>query len=153
MMNRIRVTKEFGFEMAHALWNYDGACRNIHGHSYKLFITVAGVPSRDQGHPKFGMVIDFTDLKKLVKEPIVDFLDHSLVVYRAAEGETLDAVRALYEKVHVFDFQPTCENLVLYMVEIIGKQLPPGVDLCSVKLFETATSFAEWVSSDNRLNS
>jgi 6-pyruvoyltetrahydropterin/6-carboxytetrahydropterin synthase len=148
-MNRIRVTKEFGFEMAHALWNYDGACRNIHGHSYKLFVTVAGVPCSDPGHPKFGMVIDFTDLKMLVKEPVVDFLDHSLVVYHASEGASLSAVRSLYEKVHVFDFQPTCENLVLYIVEKIGKKLPAGVDLCSVKLYETATSFAEWQLADN----
>ena len=149
-MSRIRVTKEFGFEMAHALWNYDGACRNIHGHSYKLFITVAGIPNNNSGHPKFGMVIDFGDLKRLVKEPIVDFLDHSLVVYRESEGETLEAVRALYEKVHVFDFQPTCENLVRYIVDVIADQLPPGVELCSVKLYETATSFAEWYSSDNK---
>jgi 6-pyruvoyltetrahydropterin/6-carboxytetrahydropterin synthase len=149
-MNRIRVTKEFGFEMAHALWNYDGACRNIHGHSYKLFVTVEGIPNNDSGHPKFGMVIDFGDLKKLVKEPVVDFLDHSLVVYRESEGETLEAVRSLYEKVHVFDFQPTCENLVLYIVEKIMHTLPPGVDLCAVKLYETATSFAEWFSSDNK---
>jgi len=148
-MNRIRITKEFGFEMAHALWNYDGACRNIHGHSYKLFVTVAGIPSNDSSHPKFGMVMDFTDLKMLVKEPVVDFLDHSLVVYRASEGASIDAVRSLYEKVHVFDFQPTCENLVLYIVEKIGKKLPPGMDLCSVKLYETATSFAEWHRSDN----
>lgn len=149
-MSRIRVTKEFGFEMAHALWNYDGACRNIHGHSYKLFVTVAGTPVQDQDHPKFGMIIDFTDLKALVKEPVVDFLDHSLVVFRRAEGETLDAVRALYEKVHVFDFQPTCENLVLYIVEKISQKLPQGVDLCTVKLYETATSFAEWQSADQK---
>ena len=144
------MTKEFGFEMAHALWNYDGACRNIHGHSYKLFVTVAGPPGQDPDHPKFGMVIDFTDLKALVKEPVVDFLDHSLVVFRRAEGETLDAVRALYEKVYVFDFQPTCENLVLYIVEKISQKLPQGVDLCTVKLYETATSFAEWQSADQK---
>jgi len=86
----------------------------------------------------------------LVKEPVVDFLDHSLVVYRESAGETLDAVRTMYEKVHVFDFQPTCENLVLYIVNKIGPKLPTGVDLCSVKLYETATSFAEWQAGDNK---
>ena len=148
-MNKVRITKEFGFEMAHALWNYDGACRNIHGHSYKLFITLIGRPLREPGHPKFGMVMDFSDLKKLVKEPVVDFLDHSLVVYKESDKGPLEAVRSMYEKVHVFDFQPTCENLVLYIVNRITTHLPKGIDLISVKLYETATSSAEWLATDN----
>lgn len=151
-MNKVRITKEFGFEMAHALWNYDGACRNIHGHSYKLFVTLIGSPCMEPGHPKFGMVMDFTDLKGLIKAPVVDFLDHSLVVYREAEGASLEAVRAMYEKVHVFDFQPTCENLTLYIAEIIRARLPEELELSSVKLYETATSFAEWQATDNPTN-
>ncbi len=150
MPTKIRVTKEFGFEMAHALWNYDGACRNIHGHSYRLYVTVLGAPCEVPGNPKFGMVIDFSDLKKLISKPVIEFLDHSLALYRESEGATLEAVRAMYEKVHVFDFQPTCENLLLHIVDIISAQLPPGLELCTVKLYETATSFAEWVANDNR---
>lgn len=148
-METIRVTKEFNFEMAHALWNYDGACRNIHGHSYKLFVTLAGLAVNDPGDPKFGMVIDFNELKQLIKEPVVDYFDHSLVVYRAAEGEALSQVRQMYEKVHVFDFQPTCENLVLFIVDTIRSILPQGLKLSAVKLYETATSYAEWFESDN----
>jgi 6-pyruvoyltetrahydropterin/6-carboxytetrahydropterin synthase len=64
----IRVTKEFSFEMAHALWNYDGPCRNVHGHSYRLFVTLTGTPAIDQQNPKNGMVIDFTDNKNIVKK-------------------------------------------------------------------------------------
>lgn len=143
------MTKEFHFEMAHALWNYDGACRNIHGHSYRLFVTLIGTPNTRVDDPKLGMVLDFKELKKLVKQPIVDFLDHSLVLYRAAEGAGLEAVRHMYEKVHVFDFQPTCENLVLYIVDTIQSALPPDLQLQSVKLHETATSFAEWYAEDN----
>jgi len=149
-MGKIRVTKEFDFEMAHALWNYDGACKNIHGHSYRLFVTLAGIPNKDSDDPKFGMVLDFKDLKDMVRGPVVDFLDHSLVVYREADGEILATVRTMYEKVHVFDFQPTCENLVLFIVETIQKILTPGLELHSVKLYETATSFAEWYAEDNR---
>jgi 6-pyruvoyltetrahydropterin/6-carboxytetrahydropterin synthase len=148
-MEKIRVSKEFDFEMAHALWNYDGACRNIHGHSYRLFVTLLGVPNADSGDPKFGMVIDFKDLKNMVKGPVVDFLDHSLVVYKEAEGETLASIRQMYEKVHVFDFQPTCENLVLYIVKIIRASLMPGIELQAVKLYETSTSYAEWHAGDN----
>ncbi len=148
-MSKIRVTKEFNFEMAHALWNYDGACKNIHGHSYKLFVTLIGDVNENSEDPKFGMVIDFKDLKRMIKGPVVDFLDHSLAVYKETEGKSLAAVRQMYEKVHVFDFQPTCENLVLYIVKKIHSLLAQGITLHSVKLYETATSFAEWCTTDN----
>jgi 6-pyruvoyltetrahydropterin/6-carboxytetrahydropterin synthase len=148
-MNRLRITKEFNFEMAHALWNYDGACRNIHGHSYKLYVTVAGIPNPDNHNPKFGMVMDFKDLKQMIKKPVVDLLDHSLAIYKEARNEAFEEVRKMYDKVHVFDFQPTCENLVLFIVERIQSILPDNLVLHSVKLNETATSFAEWYASDN----
>jgi 6-pyruvoyltetrahydropterin/6-carboxytetrahydropterin synthase len=149
-MGIIRVSKEFDFEMAHALWNYDGACRNIHGHSYRLFVTLLGTPIADPTDPKFGMVLDFKDLKTLVKGPIVDFLDHSLVLYKEAGGERLSNIEGMYEKVHLFDFQPTCENLVLFIVDIIREKLPSYLELHSVKLYETATSYGEWFAEDNK---
>jgi len=148
-MSKIRVTKEFDFEMAHALWNYDGACKNIHGHSYKLFVTLFGVPITNRNDPKFGMVLDFKDLNRMIKGPVVDFLDHSLVVYTEAEGESLTAVRKMYERVHVFDFQPTCENLVLYIVDIIRPIRSRELALQSIKLLETASSYAGGHASDN----
>lgn len=148
-MCRIRVTKEFDFEMAHALWNYDGACRNIHGHSYKLFVTIIGEPVSEHNNPKFGMVLDFKDLKNIVQKAVVDFLDHSLVVYRESDGEALSRVKGLYQKVHVLDFQPTCENLVLFAVRKIKSLLPQELELKAVKLYETATSYAEWYADDN----
>ncbi|HKK63726.1 MAG TPA: 6-carboxytetrahydropterin synthase [Bacteroidales bacterium] len=148
-MNHIRVTKEFTFEMAHALWNYDGACKNIHGHSYKLLVTIIGQPSIDEDNQKFGMVIDFKDLKSIVKSTIIEKLDHSLVVYQRADKDDFQYVKKLYEKVHVFDFQPTCENLVVYCANQIQKRLPRHIMLHSIKLYETATSYAEWHRSDN----
>lgn len=148
-MRKVRVTKEFTFETAHALWNYDGACKNIHGHSYRLFVTILGEPLPDEGNPKFGMVIDFKDLKDIVNKNIVDTLDHALVVYSKAEGESLDAVKSMYQKVYSFDFQPTCENLVLYIAEILKEKLPNHLSLHVVKLYETATSYAEWFATDN----
>ncbi|MEX0988443.1 MAG: 6-carboxytetrahydropterin synthase [Bacteroidales bacterium] len=148
-MSKVRVTKEFTFEMAHALWNYDGACKNIHGHSYKLYVTIIGHPHADENNVKFGMVLDFKDLKSIVKNHVVDILDHSLVVYKNAEGEALNVVREMYEKVYLFDFQPTCENLVIHIAKIINSELPSGIALHSLKLYETATSFAEWYASDN----
>lgn len=61
----IRLTKEFSFEAAHALDGYDGPCREIHGHSYRLFVTVKGCPADDDTNPKCGMVMDFGVLKAL----------------------------------------------------------------------------------------
>jgi len=148
-MTKIRVTKFYDFEMAHALWNYDGLCKNIHGHSYKLFVTVLGVPSSDPNDKKNGMVIDFGDLKKIVKTEIVDRFDHSMVIYKDAPHEKLLELNEMYERHHVVDFQPTCENLVLHFVNIIKPLLPAGVILKNVKLYETASSSAEWDADDN----
>jgi 6-pyruvoyltetrahydropterin/6-carboxytetrahydropterin synthase len=78
-MSNIRITKQFSFETGHALYGYDGKCKNVHGHSYKLSVTVIGKPIVDRSNVKFGMVIDFTDLKKIVKEEIVDVFDHATV--------------------------------------------------------------------------
>ena len=78
-MAKIRVTKEFNFEIAHALWNYDGPCANIHGHSYKMFVTVIGEPIENGNDPKNGMVIDFGDLKTIVNEQVVHPMDHAIV--------------------------------------------------------------------------
>ena len=148
-MAKIRVTKEFNFEMAHALWNYDGACKNIHGHSYKVFVTIIGEPNPTEGDPKYGMVIDFKELKDYIKGSVIDLLDHSLIVHKNTESEGLKAVKKMYEKVYVFDFQPTCENLVLYIVDTVQGLLPDNIKLHSVKMLETATSFAEWYADDN----
>jgi 6-pyruvoyltetrahydropterin/6-carboxytetrahydropterin synthase len=148
-MAKIRVTKFYDFEMAHALWNYDGLCKNIHGHSYKLFVTVLGVPSANPNDKKNGMVIDFGDLKKIVKTEIVDRFDHSMVINKDAPHEKFLELGVMYERNHVVDFQPTCENLVLHFVNIIKPLLPEGVILKNVKLYETASSSAEWDADDN----
>jgi 6-pyruvoyltetrahydropterin/6-carboxytetrahydropterin synthase len=149
-MEKIRVTKEFHFEMAHALWNYDGKCKHIHGHSYKLLVTLRGEPIQDPNDPKLGMILDFGDLKKIVKEPVVDMLDHSLALNKIAGPAIPDRSNQMYHKVHFFDFQPTVENLVLYIADTVKALLPPGIDLYSVRLHETASAYAEWYMIDNQ---
>ena len=79
-MTTIRLTKEFSFEAAHALDGYDGPCREIHGHSYRLFVTVKGTPGEDPRDPKYGMVMDFGLLKRIVNEEVVSRFDHALVL-------------------------------------------------------------------------
>ncbi len=148
-MANIRVTKSFTFEMAHALWNYDGPCRNIHGHSYQFFVTVYGQPSEDTDNTKLGMVIDFSDLKKIVNQCVVDYFDHSVVISSRASQPDIDRVEQMFEKFYVVDYQPTCENLVIDMAERIRTRLPAHVSLFSLRLVETATSYAEWFAADN----
>lgn len=148
-MATIRVTKYYDFEMAHALWNYDGLCKNIHGHTYKLYVTVMGEPIADPNDPKFGMVIDFGDLKRIVKTEIVDKFDHSLVIYKEAPHQKLLELNEMYERHHVVDFQPTCENMVVQFAKTIIPLLPKGVKLKNVKLYETVSSSAEWDADDN----
>ncbi len=79
-MAKIRITKRFHFEMAHALYAYEGLCRNIHGHSYNLEVTVTGEAGQRPGDPCDGMVIDFHVLKNLVKTHITDRFDHALMI-------------------------------------------------------------------------
>jgi len=148
-MAKIRVTKQFGFEMSHALLNYDGLCRNIHGHSYKLQITVSGEPINQSGNPKDGMVIDFSLLKKIIQEQIVTHLDHSLMINENAPIDKLNALGQMYERHQVVPFQPTSENLVVFIAEKVKPLLPEHIELFCVRLYETANSFAEWFSEDN----
>ena len=138
------MTKEFSFEMAHALVGYDGACREIHGHSYRLFVTVEGAPCADSSHPKFGMAVDFGDLKRAVSEAVVSRYDHSFMIRLTPESEeVVDVLRRHFTKIYAVEWQPTCENLLHYFAELIGPQLPEGVRLVSLRLHETATSCAE----------
>jgi len=148
-MAKIRVTKQFSFEMSHALLNYDGLCRNIHGHSYKLQITVLGEPINDSENPKNGMVIDFSLLKKMIQLHIVSHLDHSLMINENAPTEKLSELGQMYERHHVVPFQPTSENMVVYIAEKVKSLLPEHLKLFSVRLYETSNSFAEWFAEDN----
>lgn len=147
-MQKVRVTKIFNFEMAHALWGYDGLCKNIHGHSYILKVTVSGKPIADPEAIKEGMVIDFGDLKRITKEHIVDVYDHSLVLNKKAPTRSFSEIPEMFNRHHYTDFQPTAENLVIYFAEILQRELPSEVRLESVVLYETANSYAEWLASD-----
>ena len=125
MYNTVYCTKEFEFEAAHHLLNYDGACANVHGHSYKLQVTVSGKIDLTQStYANECMVIDFKDLKKLVEDRIIRTHDHA-------------DLNKLYEN-------PTAEVMVVAMYFIIYAGLPRDVHLESVKLWETSTSYAEY---------
>ena len=118
------VSKLFEFEACHHLPHYDGACHNLHGHSYKLEVTVSGQVSKNENDPKCGMIIDFKDLKAIVKSVAVDKYDHS--------------------NLNEFFPNPTAEIMVKQIAVDIMSKLPQGVYLMSCKLWETSTSYAEW---------
>ena len=149
-MSSIRITKQFSFETGHALYGYDGKCKNVHGHSYKLSVTVMGQPITDNTNVKYGMVIDFTDLKKIVKEEIVDVFDHATVFNKNTPH--IELAKELKDRGHhviLVDYQPTSEMMVIDFASKIKNRLPKNIKLHAIKLQETDTSFAEWFASDN----
>jgi len=149
-MKQIRITKIFSFETGHALYGYDGKCRNVHGHSYKLNVTVIGTPIAESGHVKLGMVIDFSDLKKIVEEEIVDVFDHATVFNKNTPHKEL--AKELNDRGHnvlLVDYQPTSEMMILDFAEKLNKRLPENIRLHSLRLQETESSYAEWHAEDN----
>lgn len=149
-MSNIRITKQFSFETGHALYGYDGKCRNVHGHSYKLSVTVIGGPITDTENVKFGMVIDFSDLKKIVKEEIVNVFDHATVFNKNTPH--VELAKELEDRGHnvlLVNYQPTSEMMIIDFAEKIKKHLPKNINLHSLKLQETDTSYAEWYADDN----
>lgn len=143
----IRLTKEFDFEAAHALDGYSGKCKDIHGHSYHLTVTVIGTPKSDTGISDCGMVIDFGEIKQLVKEHILTAFDHRLIL---REDSRFKGIESKNERVRYVPYQPTCENMLIEIVEIMHAHMSKEVRLHKVSLRETRTSYAEWYAEDNR---
>jgi len=147
-MSVVRISKEFTFDMAHALLGYDGLCKNIHGHSYTLVVTIKGIPVSDHQSPKNGMLIDFKDLKNIIKANIINKLDHALVLNDETPKELLDVLMKNYDKILVTAYQPTTENMIADLAGQIKKLLPSHLKLHSLRLRETPTSFAEWFDDE-----
>ena len=146
-MSTIRITKEFNFEMAHALVGHDGPCKNIHGHSYKFNVTVKGKVKNGTSDSDEGMVVDFTIIKNIVKKLIVDEYDHSLVLWDKMDIDNNQF--SFMNKLILVPFNPTCENLLFFYADIIKKELPENLELTHLMLRETPTSYAEWFAEDN----
>lgn len=135
--------------MAHALFGYDGKCKNIHGHSYNLDVCVIGTPIKDENNPKFGMVIDFGDLKHIVKSEVVDIMDHATMLnVETKHKELADFLKSKGHKLVEVNYQPSSENMVIDFAKRIQSKLPERIKLHSLKLRETGTAFAEWYASD-----
>jgi 6-pyruvoyltetrahydropterin/6-carboxytetrahydropterin synthase len=134
--------------MAHALKGYDGLCRNIHGHSYELLVTIIGVPIADKTSTKLGMIMDFGDLKKIVRKSIVDEFDHALVLSRDSENDFKPDAE-MFGRTIIVDYQPTSENMLIDFASRLKPLMPANVKLHHLLLRETVTSYAEWFAEDN----
>ncbi len=114
----------FEFDSAHNLLNYHGKCERLHGHTYRLEVTVSGVPDDD------GIVVDFNLLKSTVNECIIEKLDHQYLN-------------------ELFDFNTTCENMLLWMWKQLYKRLKSErFQLYQLTLWETPTSYATLTKED-----
>lgn len=123
---KITVVKEFWFESAHHLPNYDGDCSRVHGHSYRLQVGFTGTIN-----PETGMLVDFKDIKKIVKTHVVDVLDHQFLNVVDKSGPLKN---------------PTAENMIVWIKEKIEEFIIPSghISLSFIRLYETVGSYAEW---------
>lgn len=142
----LRLTKIFQFEMAHALNGYEGACRYIHGHSYTLHVTVTNGQTDDDYIPAPGIIVDFKELKKIVSTAVIKNFDHRLLL--SEQYIKANVALSSCENLVVMEAEPTAENMLIFIRRALAKALPAGVQLATLKLFETADSYAEW-NNDN----
>ncbi len=138
----ISITKIFHFETAHAIYNYPGACSQIHGHSYELHVCVKAKEAVDGYVDGMGIIMDFKDLKRCVQEKVIGRLDHQLVLSRDFLSSNKQPSNV--ETTVVFECEPTAENFLIFIREQIVSALPGNVSLHSLKLWETRDSYAEW---------
>ena len=134
----ITVTKTVKFDAAHVLTNHQGLCKNLHGHTYRVDVSVAQAEDDDRD-----MVIDFKDLKKIATEAICDRFDHAFVYNTQSDGER--EIAAVVEKhgmrTVAIPFRSTSENLARLFYGELKARIP---GLSAVKVWETADSCAEY---------
>ncbi|MBZ0199301.1 MAG: 6-carboxytetrahydropterin synthase QueD [Ignavibacteriaceae bacterium] len=132
----MKIAKEFNWDMGHRLPEHFGKCKNIHGHSYRMFVELEGAVQPS------GMVMDYYDLKKIVR-PIVETLDHAFMVY-SGDTEIIEFLKKMDSKHVVVNFQSTVENICLYILNEIKKSgLPTNIKTIRVRVFETYDDYAE----------
>ena len=136
----LKVTKTVRFDAAHILTNHQGLCKNLHGHTYRVDVTVAQ-PAEDTGD----MVIDFKDLKRVCEEIILARFDHAFVYDSSSPGESeIAAVLAKHSmRAVALPFRSTAENLARYFFGELKARVP---GLASVKVWETPDSAAEYAT-------
>lgn len=136
-----KIAKEFSFDMAHMLDGHDGKCQNLHGHTYKLQVEVTG--ELVESGAKSGMVIDFSDLKAVVKHEILDKMDHAFIFDSTSEREcqVAELLTSLNSKNFGIPMRTTAENMAKYMFDRLQEA---GLPVSLIRLWETPTSYCEY---------
>jgi len=144
---RVRITKEFDFEAAHALDGYDGKCQDIHGHNYHLSLTFLGEPINNKSLSNNGMVVDFGDVKEFLNKIIKPLFDHRLILRNDSRFLGLEQQN---QRIRYVDYQPTTENMLLEIVGIVSNSFEKKTNavLYSAFLRETSSSYVEWHKED-----
>ena len=142
----LSLTKIFHFEMAHAICGYPGSCKNIHGHSYELEVTVTGDKENQNYITAPGFILDFKELKQLVTSSIIKTFDHKLILSGSYLNQ--NPVIKSQENLVALEAEPTAENLLIYMAKILCNVLPEEVKLVRLRLYETKDSYAEWTNNN-----
>lgn len=146
-MSKFRLTKQFRLEMAHALVGYEGKCSRLHGHSYRLEVTIECEDKTLQNEgSEMGMGIDFGTIREIVERTIIEPYDHSLLVRRCEQTEeVVEVLSHHFEGVYAVDWQPTSENILSHFTSLLAPHIPAGTRLYSLRLHETEKNCAELV--------
>lgn len=150
METNISISKEFSWSMAHMLADHKGKCKNIHGHTYVMQVTLEreeGGLINAPGTSDHGMVMEFYDVKELINDLIVEPLDHAFLYWTDSTDELEHEVAALLKKHHRklvnINYRPTAENLATdFLKKINGKLVLYPVFVSELILWESPTSFA-----------
>ena len=148
-MSQISITKSFSWDMSHMLAGHQGHCKNLHGHTYQLEVEVVNKAGQVQEvGPARGMVVDFKDLKNIVKDKIVNPLDHAFLYWSKSTADVEHQIAQLLQendrKVVKVDFRPTAENMAQHFWELLKDDVQEiGLKLESIRVWETETSYAE----------
>ena len=148
-MPRIQLIRRFSFEATHLLPYHEGDCRHVHGHSYRLEVQINGPVQAEHIGPESGMVMDLKRLKDLVHKSIIAPCDHALLLPDFLPELQLEAARLFSTKILILPFSPTAENLVHWMAWQLQAQLPAGVELAGLVLWETAQAGVRWLPDGN----
>ncbi len=132
-----RVTRQIDFCYGHRLLNYDGKCKYLHGHNGRAIITLEAEKLDSRG-----MVLDFSDIKKIVSRWIDDHLDHRMILHR--DDPAVPALKALGEPLHLIDQNPTVENIAKLIYDFTAAQ---GFPIVEARLWETPNCFATYMDS------
>lgn len=143
MMNEVSVCKIFTFDSAHQLIGHRGKCANVHGHTYKLEVVLKAALITETGASDEGFLMDFSQLKAIVNEKIIDHLDHAFLA--AGNEPVLKSLRESGSKIAQLGFRTTAENLAAY---ICWRLREHGLPVFTVKLWETGSAWAEVAAAD-----